>query len=231
MRDWLATWVRFPRVIVLSILISALLLLPTLGLGFMLDDYVALAALDGVLHEFREPNPFKIFEFLTGNPEQISQRKIRGDLPWWTHPELKFSFCRPLSSWLFWLDYQVFGMHAWAAHLHSLLWRFALWAVWGGILWRVLPGKIGAVALLLCAIDESQFMASSWLSNRNALVAAVPVLLGLWAHIRWREDHWKPGLWLSLLGYAVGLSGGEAAIGALMYLAAYELLASPGGLP
>ena len=83
-----------------------------------------------------------------------------------------------------------------------------------------LAGTGGVPALFLFAVDESHLFAALWLANRNALVAAVPVLFGLCAHLRWREDGWRWGLPLSLGGYVVGLLGGETALGALAYLAA-----------
>ena len=48
------------------------------------------------------------------------------------------------------------------------------------------------------------------------------------AHLRWREERWRPGLPLSLLGFAVGLAAGEVALSVLAYLFAYELFAAPG---
>jgi hypothetical protein len=49
-------------------------------------------------------------------------------------------------------------------------------------------------------------------------------LLGLAAHIRWRERRWLPGALLSPLAFAAGLAAGEMAVGMLMYLFAWELV-------
>src|SRR6185436_13829292 len=78
--------------------------------------------------------------------------------------------------------------------------------------------------LLLFVIDDGHWQALGWLSGRHGLVALAPALLGVAAHLRWREDGWRWGLPLSLVGYAVGLLGGEMALQALAYVAAYELL-------
>src|SRR5262249_6598326 len=51
---------------------------------------------------------------------------------------------------------------------------------------------------------------------------------GLLAHLRWREQGWRPGLPLSLAGYALGLLGGETALQAMAYLFAYELFGRGG---
>jgi hypothetical protein len=67
-----------------------------------------------------------------------------------------------------------------------------------------------------------------WLANRNALVATSLAVMGLYMHIRWREDRWKPGAYLSVLFLGLGLTGGETALGVFAYLAAYEFFGSPG---
>ena len=154
-----------------------------------------------------------------------SEALIRnGPLPWWTHPELKLSLWRPLSSLLMWLDVAAFGRQSvWLYHLHSAAWYLAVIAACAVLLRRALPGAIGAGALLLFAIDGVHWMSVTWLAQRNALVAAAPALLALAAHVRWREEGWRPGLPLSLLGFVVGLAGGEAALGVYCYLVAYEL--------
>ena len=86
-----------------------------------------------------------------------------------------------------------------------------------------------ALALLVFTLDSSHTWPVAWIANRNALVAAVPALLGLVAHLRWREQGWRPGLPLSMLGLGVGLLGGEAALGVFAYVGAYELVGARGG--
>jgi hypothetical protein len=95
---------------------------------------------------------------------------------------------------------------------------------------RILPGALGQLALFLFAIDGAHVLVVGWLANRNALVAAVPALLGLWMHLEWREHHRAWALPVSLAGLAVGLLGGESALGVFAYVAAYELLGAPGPL-
>jgi hypothetical protein len=220
-------WLAFPRVLWLSLLAALLLVLPTVWMGFISDDFGHLLILEG------QPNlgsPYDLFRFANGDPAALRPMVDRGPYPWWTLPELKLAFWRPLSSALAVLDHGLFGRDARGWHLHSIAWYLAMVALFGVLLRRFLPGAIGALALFLFAIDGSHFMVAGWLANRNALVAAVPALFGLWMHLEWREARRPWALPLSLAGLAVGLLGGETALGLFAYVLAYELLGAPGPL-
>jgi len=187
----------------------------------MLDDYVYQAALDGSLYH-KVPSDY-LFDFFSGDEAVTSDLARRGLVPWWTSDGLKIVFFRPLSDWLMRFDHAVFGRDAFWHHVHSLTWWAALLVVAGLILRRSLSGPIASLAFLLFAVDESRFMPAVWISNRNALVALAPAFFGLWAHLRWREEGWRPGRVLAPICLAIGLLGGETAIAVVAYLAAYEL--------
>lgn len=218
-------WFAFPKAYWVCAGLAVVVALPGLALGFFVDDYFHLGTLEGG-QTFA--GPFDLFCFAPGDPAAIRPFIVRGPLPWWTLPEFKARFCRPLSSALIALDYALFGRAALGYHLHSILWYVLLIVVWGAILRRVLPEPAAVLALVIFALDEVHWFPAVWIANRNALVAAAPALLGLYAHLRWREEGWRPGLPLSVLGYAVGLAGGETALGVLAYLGAYELFGGPG---
>lgn len=201
-----------------------MLSLPSLGVGFFGDDYLHLAILDG---QPAPATPFDLFTFASGNPAETWHWVERGPYPWWTLPELKLAFWRPLSSALMVLDHALFGRNPVPYHLHSILWYLLTIVAAAGVL-RRLPGAAGGLALLFFALDETHVFPVMWVANRNALVATAPALFGLWMHLRWREQGWRPGLPLSLVGLATGLLGGETALGVFAYLGAYELLGNPG---
>ena len=219
-----------PGPIVLALGAAALLAAPSLFGGRFMDDYLHQLVLDG--YPGFPGSPWWLFDFATGDPAKLQPIVEHGPYPWWTFPEVRLSFLRPLTCALAIGEHELFGGALFPQHLHSFLWFVALVAVVLALLARALgPARaVPATALagLIFAIDESHALPVAWIANRNALIAAVPVLLGLLAHVRWREERWRPGLPLSLLGYAVGLAAGEAALAALAYLAAYELCAGPG---
>ncbi|MBL8938500.1 MAG: hypothetical protein JNM69_28290 [Archangium sp.] len=207
----------------LPLLVAFVVTLPSLGAGFSLDDWAQRAVVNGQLtHTTR----YALFNFGAGDAEALRPLIERGPFPWFTLPELKLRFLRPLSSALIVFDTEVFGSTAWPQHLHSTLWYLALTAI-VLMLYRRLTPTVAVFAGVLFAIDDAHVMPTMWLANRNALVAVCFVWLGLWAHVRWREDGWKPGVVVSAVAFAFGLAAGETAVAGLAYVLAYELLARP----
>jgi hypothetical protein len=204
-------------------LVAVLIALPTLLGGFFFDDYVHLLTLRG---EGFGAGPLDLFLFATGDTDGMAQHIATGPFPWYTWPTLKLHFFRPLSSATMMLDFHVFGGHAMLYHLHSIAWYGLLgWGVFL-IYRRLFALPIAGLCILLYLLDDGHLLPVLWWSNRNALVSAAPAVLGLAAHLRWREEGWRPGMPLSLLGYCLGLLGGETALGILGYVAAYELVTS-----
>ncbi len=203
-------------------LITAALLLPSLWLGAVLDDHQILILLSGAIDvDLAWGN---LFAFIPADGPGKESLLAGGGLPWWTAEGLKMQFFRPFASWHLALDQALFGRELMAWHAHQILWAGAFVAAGAAVLRRSLPASLAGLAMLCWALDTSHGMPGAWLANRNALNAMLPATLGLWAHLRWREDGWGPGLPLSLLGYFVGLLGGETALGILAYVAAYELV-------
>ncbi|WNG46642.1 hypothetical protein F0U60_22905 [Archangium minus] len=206
-------WFAFPRMLWLSLLAALVLALPTAWLGFISDDFIHLLILEG----FPAPGtPWDLFRFAGGDPAGLQPLLDEGPYPWWTLPELKLTFWRPLSSALAVMDYNLFGRNAVGWHLHSLVWYLGLVALFGALLRRFLPGVIGALALFLFAIDGAHFMVAGWIANRNALVAAVPALFGLWMHLWIAGEQVRPTLvGVGLLGLGSSWQRGarERAVG------------------
>jgi hypothetical protein len=109
-----------------------------------------------------------------------------------------------------------------------LLWWAALLAAVALLYRRQLSSRLSVVALAIFAIDDSHWMPIVWSAARNGLVATVPAVLGLCAHLRWRREGWRVGAVLGPLGLAFGLTGGEAALGVFGYVVAYELFDGAG---
>jgi hypothetical protein len=168
-----------------------------------------------------------VFTFFNGDVDEQRQLRVDGERPWWSAPELRLSFWRPLSSLLWFIDVSLFGRGPLGYHLHSLAWNSAL-ILAATLLLRRSLGSVGPLAAALYLLDDNRWMAVGWLSNRNALVALSLGLFGLLAHLRWREDRWRAGAPLSLLLFAASLTAGEFGLGALVFLGSYELLGAPG---
>ena len=199
--------------------------------GFATDDHNFRLLFQGApgAQELARP-PWEVFSFfLDRGPEQRAAMIERGVLPWWTGDTFHGGFFRPITSLSHYLDWQLFGEHAWPMHLHNLA-IFAAMLFGLGLLYRrqLAPPWIAALALLLYAIDDARGMNVGWLSGRNTLLSAA---FGVWAilmHDLWRRDGWKPGMVLGPLLWLFGLGSAEAGLGAAGYLAAYMLTLEKG---
>src|SRR6185369_5071046 len=104
-------------------------------------------------------------------------------LPWWSAPDLKLAFCRPLSALSLWLDYRLFPNSPALMHAESLLWFAALLGVVTFLYRRLLaPAWVAGLAALLYAVDPGHAVPVAWLANRNAVFATLFGVLALLAH-------------------------------------------------
>lgn len=207
-----------------ALVIAAGLALPSAMLSRFGDDYGQLLAVEGSAFPFKAMfTKYDPFVFADGNPEHVRALVERGALPWWSHPSLKIAFFRPLSSALMVVDHALFGRGEVGPHLHSALWYLALIAVAGLLLRRALPPWIAGAALILYALDDGHAFPVLWLANRNALVAATLGFLGVYLHLRWREDRLRWAAPASAVSFLLALLGGEVALGTIAYVVAYEL--------
>jgi hypothetical protein len=214
-------------------LLAALLALPSLWVGWVADDYYhqlrlvetpAFAELSG--------SPMDMFTFADGDPEHVAPLMDIGFWPWWTLPEIKGAFFRPITVITHWLDYQLWPDRPALMHAQSILW-FAGLIVVTTILYRRLIGLtwVAGLAALLYAIDDARGMPVGFLANRNALIAAFFGVLAIIAHHRWRSRNagpWRAGAVVTPLLLAASLLSAEAGIGTIAYLFAHALFLDRG---
>lgn len=212
-----------PRGYYLGVALGVVIALPSLWFGFFADDYMHLATVEG---NNAMASPWDIFVFGTGDTEEMRPYLEAGPFPWFMDPHFKGHFFRPLSSLTMALDCNLFGHFAPAFHAHSILWYTLLCVGALLILRRSLPAAVGVLALFLFVLDESHIIPAAWWANRNSVIAVGLGFLGLAAHLRWREEQWRPGLVLSLAGFTGGLLAAESGLGPLAYVLAYELFGS-----
>lgn len=206
--------------------------MPSITTGLSADDW-----LQSMIANGRHPvaglpaSRWDLFSFVGHGPGNALAQMNVGVLPWWTDPEVKLAFWRPLTALTHLADQALWPRSPLAMHLHSLVW-FALALVAVAALYRRLFGAFGGatgaawaagLATLLYALDDAHAPAVGWVANRNAMVAvaaAVPVLL---LHDRWRRQGQRAAAWLAPLVFAVALDAGEAALAIAAYLGAYAL--------
>jgi hypothetical protein len=219
------------RWVLVAPLAGLLLTLPAIGSERVFDDHV----LELVARQNGEAvapgTGFDLFQFANGRVSDNLALMAEGSmLPWWTDPELKISFYRPLSSLLHRLDYALWPGHPELMYCHTLLWFVVLLALVVRAYARFEPrAAVASLAAWLYAVNDAHGTVVGWLSNRNALLSAVGAVAALLAHDRARrEGHGPSRLWAPLW-LAVALLSGELGAGtwALLFAHAFVFEAGP----
>src|SRR5262245_7573859 len=173
----------------------------------MADDLIHLGVLEGVL-PCTWVGPFTLYTLSDGVPEHVRTMQNAGAMPWFFSPAFKMTFLRPLTSASIALDHAIFGLWPIGYRLQATVWFILLVVGVGLTLRRVLPGRLGVLALLVftaSGIHASLF----WNATRHIVVAGGLGMLGLAAHVRWREAGWWSGRVLSMIGFALSLLASE----------------------
>jgi hypothetical protein len=194
--------------------------------SFMADDLIQLGILEGVSPS-TWTGPLDLYTISDGSREHVQAMKESGAFPWFFDPGFKMAFFRPLSSGLLSLDHALFGLHPIGYRAHGVLWFLLLVVGIGLLMRRALPGPVGSLALLIFAVSGIHGILS-WTATRHIVIAAALGVIALACHLRWREEGWKPGAGLALVGFALALCASEASLGVIAYLLAYEAFAARG---
>ncbi len=224
MQRLLSTLIRFRLAAVLVLGVG--LFLPSLGSGFMADDWFHLALIEEVSF-LPAREPLDLFTFVSDSDVEVSRTQGKF-LPWWASDDFTASFFRPVTALTHQLDHHIFGRSFSGHHATSLvLWALLLLVVM--LFFERLgrdSGRGGLVVLLaglLYALDDAHTWNIGWLANRNALLCVGFGVLALWLYHLHRRD----GSFLALLGslsaYVFALLSGEAGISLPMWIVAYEL--------
>jgi hypothetical protein len=205
--------------------LACLLTLPALKAGLLGDDYIHRAVLlhRGELAPFMSP-VMDLFAFVKpGEPADVMRGL--GYLPWWSDPAIRISLFRPVTALTHILDYALWPDGIALQHLHSLCWFFLGVAVVAA-LYRMIPDtslRTAALAGLLFAVEDAHAYPAGWIANRNALLCLVFGTAALMCHLRWRASGSTRWLVLALLLFSAGLGCGEATLGVLGYIVAWQL--------
>lgn len=161
----------------LVILAGLLVHASCLSWGFYADDYAHQLVLHGAEHPSLKP--WNLYDF-GAFPQPGSADWERGSFPWWTAPDWKVRFLRPLASCSLWLDHALFGDRALGYHATGLvLFALLLWASHGLYrAWGLAPGA-ALLATLFVAVEDGGTIPVGWIANRNSLVEALFVVLAV----------------------------------------------------
>jgi len=186
----------------LVIALAVLLRLPALGWDYFVDDHGIQLVVEGAV-EHPTLRPWSAFDFgAASGPNRAPD--ATSALPWWTSPEWKVRFFRPLASLTHWFDAACWGRSPLAAHVTSLaLFACVLVALRGlyvaaGLSERVLPW-----ALSVFAFDDGSLFPVAWIANRSTLLEALFATLAVTIALRARASP-SPRLLAAALALSLG---------------------------
>ena len=211
-------------------IVAAVLTLPSLGLGWQTDDYFHRAALTDETARLADARRSfaEMFAFIKDGLVDRADAMDKGDLPWWSSPNLKLAFFRPVTGLAHWIDYALWPDTPWIMHAQSIAWYAVTVALAAVFFRRIAPSAtVAGFAALIYAIDDGHGLPAVWLANRNATIAACFGIVALLAYDRWRRDGWRGGALLTPVMLLVALLANEGAVAVVAYLVAYAALMDP----
>jgi hypothetical protein len=225
----LASLLRHRSFMFAAVAAGILLSLPSLSVGWLFDDYYQRWILVGSpkYPDIAEP-PLEMFSFAE-NSQRIQRMKEIGIFPWWTSPDFRALFLRPITALTHWIDYKLWPNWPQLMHAQSLAW-FGLLLVSTGMLYRrMMRWSVAAgLATLLYCLDYAHAVPADWLANRNSVLATLFGVLSISAHIRWRTEGRSRYGFLALGCLTLSLLSAEAGIATCAYLLAYQLTCDRG---
>jgi hypothetical protein len=219
---------RFARgCLVLVTLSAALITLPALGSGTQLDDHLfARFALDHLHgHAANTHAWWNMFDIYgRTDAREVSEHIAWGGLPWWTPPDAKLAFLRPLATATHFLDYWLWPDQPFWMHAQNTLWYALCALLVARLYYRVLPPLPAALAALLFALDDAHVQGTSWIAARNTLLTTVFVLSTVLAWDRARRLRSRGYVLLAVASLLCAHASSEGGVAAWCYLLGYELL-------
>ncbi len=221
MRATIAAALQHARLPWFLAVIAGAACIPALFLGFIADDWFQLAVLRGLpWPEFRL-GWWDLFSLVPAGADGTRHIVDRGWLPWWLPSDARIVFFRPLAAFSHMLDFQLFGLTAWVAHLENLLLYAAIVALAAILYRRIMGSQMGGgaggaaagLAAFLYALDDGHSPSVGWIAGRNTLLASLFGIGALLAHDAWRRGRWRPGAWLAPLCLVLGLLSAEVGKG------------------
>jgi hypothetical protein len=200
---------RVALVVPLLVLLGIAAHAASLGWGFFYDDFFHQAYLRlGEIGIHRAP--WNLYDFGSGTDATFQAKSV---YPWWTSPDFRVHFFRPVASLTIWLDYLIFGGWAPGYHLTSLAFYAAFLAA-AFAMFRSLgaPPAAAAWALAFLALNDTHVLPVGWIANRNTLLGSLFLVLAIWAVHRHRERHSRGWLIAAVISFLLACGSKESGL-------------------
>jgi hypothetical protein len=213
-----------PSVVLWSVIAGLVVYTPSLAHGFLFDDYWArIYLLRRGPHAGVALAWWNLFTFFDDNPVRRRMFEREGMLQWWSDPEIRISFLRPVSAATHWFDSLLWPDSPAVHHAHSLLWYAAVVALTALLYRRIFASAwLAGFAALIFAVDHTHGVVAAWISNRNASIAGAFGLAALLLHDQGVRRRGFAQV-LAPVALAASLFAGESGVASIGYLGAYAI--------
>lgn len=208
----------------LTLILAALLMLPALLGSITIDDLVQESLITNKTIWSNDSHwALSYFTFFDGQLERNEEIILKFGAPWWTDPQLKINFFRPLAAVSHWLDYILSNNNFTWMYLHNVLLYLLLITVINRFARLIYPEHKATANLLTLffAVAFSHYLPVSWIANRNSLLATLFAVLCLISFHHYLAHGWRAGMWATPLLLLCSLLSGETGTGTCAFLFAY----------
>ncbi len=155
-RAWIVALAQSRHFPLVASVLAALLASPSLGVGWLQDDYYHRAVLlPGSPYRELLGSPAEMFRFFRGDPARTGRIMDAGLFPWWTDRTLKAEFLQALTVLTHRLDYVFWPDSPALMHAQNLFWLGTSVAAVAVFYRRMLgPTWVAGLAALLYAVDD-----------------------------------------------------------------------------
>lgn len=217
-------------------LLSIVLISPSLFIGFITDDFHIMSAVSDTPIKPQFPVDNSLFQAFSASDGTVAARDTmvsNGLMPWWSSDSFTFKMYRPLAEFTHWLDYQLWKNLPFFMHLQNLMWWLVILLTVSSLYKRYFsfspqqaPFWI-SLSFLLFALDANLAETLIWIAGRNTLMGACFGLLSLRFYETFMankpvQDQWSHYA-LSIIFFALGLFSTELALSAGAYIFAYAI--------
>lgn len=204
------------------VLAGAVLHAPSLGWGFLYDDYIHQFVIR-VAGTYRPVNPLNLYDFASDSTRD--ELREHGLIPWWTSDDLRVRYFRPVTSLSILVDSAVYGDWAPGYHATSIL-LFAAFLFLAFRLYLALGAPVGAArwGLTFLALDDVHALPVGWIAARATLMGALFVTVTLLAVDRYERGKKPLDLGLAVLCFLAACGSKEDSAILVPVVALYLLL-------
>ena len=204
----------------LIIVLGTLLSKGSIHAGFLLDDLIQRRV---YLTHNLQLSLLRAFSFIDGS--NLGWLIERGQIPWWSHVDLKISFFRPVTALTHYLDYVYWPKSSELMHLQSILWFLIVCSLVLFYYEKIFRSwKTALVAAFLFTADFNHYSPIAWLADRNRLIALFFGLLTLLTHRMWVNSSKSFYRFLALFLFFTTLLSAESGVAVLGFIVFYSVL-------